>query len=90
MVTMRLRLLIARHGLPSVKIIWNAQPESTVAELLEHLDNFVPLEAEEWGLEDYAVQVAGYEALHFQKLEDVFKDGDEVTFVLPCPLSSFG
>ncbi|KAH0207407.1 hypothetical protein KCU86_g8632, partial [Aureobasidium melanogenum] len=37
-----------------------------------------PLEAEGWGLEDYAVHLGGYELLHFQQLGDILKEDDEI------------
>lgn len=76
---MRLRLQVSRHELPTVNLLWKVEAaQTTVAEFLEHLNNFFPLESEEWGLEDYAVQVGGYECLHFYKLGDILKDEDEV------------
>ena len=77
---MRLRVCIHRHELPPTNILWNIpKPQQTIAELLEQLNDIVPLETEDWGLEDYAVQVGAYEGLHFQKIEDVLKDEDEIT-----------
>ncbi|GAB7351673.1 hypothetical protein MBLNU459_g2270t1 [Dothideomycetes sp. NU459] len=76
---MRLRLQVERQDLPAAKVLWNIEPASTTAELLELINDFFPLEAQGWGLEDYAVHVAGYEVLHFQQLGQVLKDDDEVT-----------
>lgn len=76
---MRLRLQVERQELPTAKVLWNIQPTTTTAELLDQINDFFPLEAQGWGLEDYAVQVAGYEVLHFQQLGQVLKDDDEVT-----------
>ncbi|OJJ48106.1 hypothetical protein ASPZODRAFT_140439 [Penicilliopsis zonata CBS 506.65] len=60
----------------------------TVAQLLEDVNEVVPLETEptledyessgQWGLEDYAVEVAGSECLHFMEVEGLLRDGDEV------------
>jgi hypothetical protein len=62
----------------------------TIADLLEDVNEVVPLETEEapsgldgepsgqWGLEDYVVEVAGFECLHFMEIEGLLRDGDEV------------
>lgn len=71
----------------------------TISQLLEDIDEVVPLESFEgalgeneadggqWGLEDYAVEVNGFECLHFMPVDGLLRDGDEVVFVAP-PLSS--
>ncbi|ETI19797.1 hypothetical protein G647_08810 [Cladophialophora carrionii CBS 160.54] len=93
---MRLRLLIQRHALPPVPIIFTTgtgpasrtkSPSATVADLLLDVNEIVPLESAdgEWGLEDYAVEIAAkagqelaYECLHFQTIESVLRENDEV------------
>ncbi|KAL5334841.1 hypothetical protein BJX70DRAFT_376826 [Aspergillus crustosus] len=60
----------------------------TIAQLLEDVNEVVPLETEprlfedqssgQWGLEDYVVEVGGSECLHFMELEGLLRDGDEV------------
>lgn len=80
---MRLRLSIRRHNLPAADLLWavpddRAHDAFTVAQLLEHLNDIIPLESPHWGLEDYAVEINNYEALHFQKVKDIFKDEDQV------------
>ncbi|KAL4869682.1 hypothetical protein BDV12DRAFT_185006 [Aspergillus spectabilis] len=60
----------------------------TVAQLLEDVNEVIPLETEarlfedqssgQWGLEDYVVEVGGSECLHFMELEGLLRDGDEV------------
>lgn len=60
----------------------------TIAQLLEDVNEVVPLETEpavfndettgQWGLEDYVVEVAGSECLHFMDVEGLLRDGDEV------------
>ncbi|KAK5021306.1 hypothetical protein LTS07_011145 [Exophiala sideris] len=93
---MRLQLLIQRHTLPPVHIIYTtgAGPashtrsrDSTIADLLSDVNDIVPLESAdgEWGLEDYAVEVAAtadqssfYECLHYQTCESVLREDDEV------------
>ncbi|KAJ5559326.1 hypothetical protein N7535_009554 [Penicillium sp. DV-2018c] len=60
----------------------------TIAQLLEDVNEVVPLETEpsvfdaefsgQWGLEDYVVEVAGSECLHFMEVEGLLRDGDEV------------
>ncbi|OCT49893.1 hypothetical protein CLCR_06558 [Cladophialophora carrionii] len=93
---MRLRLLIQRHALPPVPIIFTTgigpasrtkSRSATVADLLLDVNEIVPLESAdgEWGLEDYAVEIAAkagqelaYECLHFQTIESVLRENDEV------------
>ncbi|EXJ61868.1 hypothetical protein A1O7_02298 [Cladophialophora yegresii CBS 114405] len=93
---MRLQLLIQRHSLPPVPIIFTTgtgpasrtkSPSATVADLLLDVSEIVPLESAdgEWGLEDYAVEIAAkdgqglaYECLHFQTVESVLRENDEV------------
>ncbi|KAL0264463.1 hypothetical protein SLS55_000413 [Diplodia seriata] len=80
---MRLRLSICRNNLPTAELLWavpddRAHDAFTVAQLLEHVNDIIPLESPHWGLEDYAVEVGSYEALHFQKARDIFKDEDQV------------
>lgn len=64
----------------------------SVAQLLEDVNEVVPLETEprlfgdgknsgQWGLEDYVVEVAGSECLHFMEVEGLLRDGDEVVLV---------
>jgi hypothetical protein len=63
----------------------------TIAQLLEDVNEVVPLETEGggnigddsecgglWGLEDYVVEVAGFECLHFMGMNGLLRDGDEV------------
>ncbi|KAL9013604.1 MAG: hypothetical protein Q9173_001721, partial [Seirophora scorigena] len=48
--------------------------------LLEQVNDIIPLESEEWGLEDYAVEVGGFECLHFHEANQVLKENDEVWY----------
>lgn len=63
----------------------------TIAEFLEDVNELVPLETGsgisagrsdelggQWGLEDYVVEVNGFECLHFMEVEGLLRDGDEV------------
>ncbi|EED12650.1 conserved hypothetical protein [Talaromyces stipitatus ATCC 10500] len=62
----------------------------TVAQLLEDVNEVVPLETSvgsvgenedlggQWGLEDYVVEVNGFECLHFMNVNGLLRDGDEV------------
>lgn len=81
---MRLRLSVQRHRLPPTNILWSVpdhvSPQAyTIARLLEDVNTTIPLEAEHWGLEDYAVEVGGFECLHFSPVSQTLKDDDEVT-----------
>ena len=62
---------------------------STISDLLHDVNDLVPLESTdgEWGLEDYVVELASttegdienyYECLHYQTLESVLREDDEV------------
>ncbi|KAJ5096313.1 hypothetical protein NUU61_005669 [Penicillium alfredii] len=63
----------------------------TIAQLLEDVNEVVPLETEpsmfdpeysgQWGLEDYVVEVGGSECLHFMEVDGILRDGDEVMYV---------
>ncbi|KAJ5929759.1 hypothetical protein N7454_006709 [Penicillium verhagenii] len=69
----------------------------TIAQLLEDVNEVVPLETEpsvfdpefsgQWGLEDYVVEVGGSECLHFMEVEGLLRDGDEVVYVGLDPFS---
>jgi hypothetical protein len=81
----RLRLLIRRHAVPEVKLVWpcTASEDLTVAKLLTQVNEVIPLESGEWGLEDYAVELAdgncgSFECLHYQPVGKLFKDDDQV------------
>ena len=87
---MRLQLTVQRHTFPPVKVLYNvgaAQPTSstavgslTISQFLEQVNEVIPLEAEHWGLEDYAVEVKGFECLHYTELSQVLKEDDEVWY----------
>ncbi|KAK8073224.1 hypothetical protein PG994_004123 [Apiospora phragmitis] len=70
---MRLNLVIRRNGLPEAKVVWPVPLEEnpTVSKLLEQVNDIIPLESSDWGLEDYAVELSApdgsnFECLHFQ------------------------
>ena len=85
---MRLRLTVQRHGLPPMQVLWTVGTVRpgyvaggagvTVSQLLEQINEIIPLESSDWGLEDYAVEVQGFECLHFSELTEVLKEDDEV------------
>ncbi|KAL8629218.1 hypothetical protein Q9189_005069 [Teloschistes chrysophthalmus] len=86
---MRLQLTIQRHGLPSARIIWaidlipvsagTTGSEATISQLLEQINDIIPLESTDWGLEDYTLEVGGFECLHFSQASRVLKEDDNVT-----------
>jgi hypothetical protein len=84
MSNMRLRLIVRRHGLPETPIIWNVDLETiTISQLLEQVNDAIPIESGDWGFEDYAVELKGsngvnYECLHYQVVGKVMKEDDEV------------
>ncbi|KAF2277759.1 uncharacterized protein EI97DRAFT_465889 [Westerdykella ornata] len=80
---MRLRITVQRHGLPATSILWRVpehpNPEYyTIAGLLEDLNHVIPLEAPDWGLDDYVVLVGGFECVHFDSVRLLLKDEDEL------------
>lgn len=85
---MRLQLTVHRHGIPPVQVLWTVAPNRpplassgngvTVSQFLDQVNDIIPLESEDWGLEDYAVEVRGFECLHFSELGQVLKEDDEV------------
>jgi hypothetical protein len=42
----------------------------------------------QWGLEDYVVEVAGSECLHFMEVDGLLRDGDEVVYLVATTQSS--
>ncbi|ORY14128.1 hypothetical protein BCR34DRAFT_599334 [Clohesyomyces aquaticus] len=81
---MRLRISVQRHALPPTNILWTVpdgqSPQAyIIARLLEDVNRIIPLEAECWGLEDYVVEVGGFECLHFSPVSQVLKDEDQVS-----------
>lgn len=60
------------HGLP-------VDSNFTISQFLEQISEIIPLESEDWGLEDYAVEVRGFECLHFSELNRILKEDDEVS-----------
>ncbi|KAK1777078.1 hypothetical protein QBC45DRAFT_470503 [Copromyces sp. CBS 386.78] len=87
--SLRLRLVVRRHSLPEVRIIHNVPLENdpTIADLVDQINDIIPLESPEWGLEDYVVELRNkegyaFECLHFQQVANVLKDEEEV-FVRP-------
>jgi hypothetical protein len=84
---MRLRLIVQRHCLPPVQLLWTVgdvplpftpEPAATISQFLEQVNEVIPLESEDWGLEDYAVEVRGFECLHFSELSHILREDDEV------------
>ncbi|KAM0720602.1 hypothetical protein Q7P37_004739 [Cladosporium fusiforme] len=78
---MRLRLRIVRNDLPPVNTLWplsETQQKNTISQLLEKIDQTFPLAISNRGLEEYAVEIAGYECLHYYEIGAVCKDEDEV------------
>ncbi|KAM6526053.1 hypothetical protein FSOLCH5_002183 [Fusarium solani] len=81
----RLRLVVRRHAVPEVKLVWPcvASDDLTVSKLLAQVNEVIPLESGDWGLEDYAVELAddkgdSFELLHFQQVGKVLKADDQV------------
>ncbi|MCJ1476463.1 hypothetical protein MMC13_005129 [Lambiella insularis] len=85
---MRLKLTVERQEHPPTRILWNADTlrpnhtgdrgHTTIAQLLEQINEVIQLEAADWGLDDYVVEVNGYECFHFCSIQ-IFKEDEEVT-----------
>src|SRR5436305_6087688 len=85
---MRLKTSVRLYSLPTTNIIFTTRAlrhspatsstDATIAQLLEDVNDIVPLESANWGLEDYAVEVNGYECLHFSPIDAVLRDDDQV------------
>lgn len=83
---MRLRLIVQRPELPPVKLLWdtdstfNPGEARLVSTLVSRVNDVFPLLFDRNGLslESYVVELGGFECLHFQPVDAVFKDGDEV------------
>ncbi|KAL5411842.1 hypothetical protein PMIN03_004637 [Paraphaeosphaeria minitans] len=81
---MRLRLSVQRNNLPVSNILWSVPDTAsaqayTFARLLEDVDRILPLEAEQWGLEDYIVELEGFECLHFSPVLLTLKEDDRLS-----------
>lgn len=83
----RLRLVIRRHAVPEVKLVWpcSVAEDLTISGFLSQVNEVVQLESGEWGLEDYAVELAdaneaggSFECLHFQQVGRLLKNDDQV------------
>ncbi|CAK7274285.1 hypothetical protein SEPCBS119000_006090 [Sporothrix epigloea] len=89
---LRLRLHIQRNGVPDARIVFLAATteNTTVAQLLEQVNDIVPLESPDWGLDDYVVEIPlssaspskRFECLHYQIANKLF-DRDEEVFIRP-------
>ncbi|KAK3681281.1 hypothetical protein B0T22DRAFT_445491 [Podospora appendiculata] len=86
---LRLRLVVRRHALPEARVVFNVPLDNdpTVARLLEQVNDIIPLESSDWGLEDYVVELHdaeghAFDCLHFQPVAAVLKNDEEV-FIRP-------
>ncbi|KAI9888530.1 MAG: hypothetical protein M1814_006830 [Vezdaea aestivalis] len=85
---MRLNLTIHRNGLAPCSLVWTPEGfgsrlgipvHASIDEFLQQVNEIVPLESDDWGLEDYVVSVNGpWHCLHFHELWRAFRDGDQV------------
>lgn len=77
---MRLRLVVSRHNLPETRVLWNIDTSSspTIYQLLEQVNEIIPIESGEWGLEDYAVQSNGFDCIHYKGVSELCKEDEEV------------
>lgn len=83
--SLRLRLVVRRHALPEVRVVFAVQLDTdpTIANLVEQVNEIIPLESNDWGLEDYVVELRdsnghGFDCLHFQQVSAILKNDEEV------------
>ncbi|KAM7189833.1 hypothetical protein V8F20_009970 [Naviculisporaceae sp. PSN 640] len=86
---MRLRVVVRRHALPETRIILPVclDEDPSIADLIELVNDVIPLESEDWGLEDYVAELrdgegSAFDLLHFQRVVSVLKPDEEV-FIRP-------
>ncbi|KAL8713307.1 MAG: hypothetical protein Q9220_002506 [cf. Caloplaca sp. 1 TL-2023] len=63
-----------------------AGAEPSISQLLDQINDIIPLESEDWGLEDYAVEVGEFECLHFAKASQILKE-DDIVCIRPLSTS---
>ncbi|KAL2016068.1 hypothetical protein VTK56DRAFT_4306 [Thermocarpiscus australiensis] len=87
--SLRLRLVVRRHALPEVRIVFALRLDNdpTIANLLEQVNDVIPLESTDWGLEDYVVELHdfdghAFDCLHFQQVSEILRN-DEQVFIRP-------
>jgi hypothetical protein len=83
--SLRLRLVVRRHALPEDRVVFAVRLDTdpTISNLLEQVNEIFPLESNDWGLEDYAVELRdangrGFDCLHFQQVSAILKNDEEV------------
>ncbi len=86
---LRLRLVVRRHTLPEVRVVFTVLLENdpTIAKFLEHVNDVIPLESDEWGLEDYVVELRDrdgqtFECMHFELVSNTLDRDEEVLLVI--------
>ncbi|KAL2158308.1 hypothetical protein VTH06DRAFT_4629 [Thermothelomyces fergusii] len=85
--SLRLRLVVQRHALPEVRVVFavSLDNDPTISSLLEQVNDIIPLESSDWGLEDYTVQLRdptghAFDCLHFQQVSAILNN-DEVVYI---------
>lgn len=85
---MRLRLIVKRWGLPDTPFVLAVDTDTSpiISQLLEQVNEVVPIESGDWGFEDYAVEIQGkdgtmFECIHFHPVKAVMKEDDVVVSV---------
>ena len=78
-VALRLKLVVRRHELPDVRLLFGLKPMAlSISDFLALVDERVPLVSNGWRLQDYLVTVGSFEALHYSDVGSVLKNNDEV------------
>ncbi|KAF3934179.1 hypothetical protein ABW20_dc0105050 [Dactylellina cionopaga] len=81
----RARLVISRPDVPQVRILWpldaklSQNPRYSVYDLLTDINDIIPLDNRNLGIEDYVTELGGCELLHFMPIGQLIGDNDELT-----------
>ncbi|KAK6522553.1 hypothetical protein TWF281_001993 [Arthrobotrys megalospora] len=81
----RARLVINREGLAPARIIWPLapaiaqNPRYSVYDLLKDVNESFPLDEGACGLEDYTIEIAGCDLVHYMPIAHLVDDKDEIT-----------
>lgn len=82
---LRIRLVVRRNGLPETRLVYTipVDDDPTIAKLVELVNETIPLETEDWGLEDYVVEMrddsgTAFECLHYQTVTSVIEPDEKV------------
>ena len=79
--SMRLYVNVKRYELPDSKFVYSVtsgQQSCSISALMFAINKQMPMESGNWGLEDYSLRLNGYDLLHYSKVDEVLRDGDQI------------